>query len=483
MRVPSLRLQLSLWLLLPLLALLAMDAWMTYHRAMDAAHVAFDRTLEASLKSMREGIRLHEGRFAIDVPYLALEIFESEAGSRIYYVIRDEHGATLTGYDDLPMPATPKQPLYKTVFYDAVFRGEPVRMAAQPLPVRDMPSGQARLVWVLVGETIEPRQSLAHEILAGSLQQELVLVTLALGIVWFGVRRGLRPLHRLSATVAERGADDLAPLEQKDLPAEMKPLVEAINQYVARLHRMLLARKRFFADAAHQLKTPLAIMQAQSELALRERDGDRILRHLRPLHDTVRHAAKGVQQLLSLSRLEPDSGYAPALLPLRLDTLARDVALEWAPVARAGQVDLGFEADAPVQVLGQAELLQELAGNLVDNAIRYAGPGAQVTVRVAGPENQPLLQVVDSGPGVPDDERDKVFQRFYRGESTPAQDGSGLGLPIVRQIARAHGATVALEETPGGGLTVSVHFAVPAVAGAGAGKWIDQGRATTPESS
>ncbi|GAB7547182.1 sensor histidine kinase [Cupriavidus sp. 8B] len=440
---------------------------MTYHRAMDAADVAFDRTLEASLKSMREGIRLHEGRFAIEVPYLALEIFESEAGSRIYYVIRDEHGATLTGYDDLPMPATPKQPLYKTVFYDAAFRGEPVRMAAQPLPVRDMPSGQARLVWVLVGETIEPRQSLAHEILAGSLQQEMVLVTLALGIVWFGVRRGLRPLHRLSAAVAERGADDLAPLEQKDLPAEMKPLVEAINQYVARLHRMLLARKRFFADAAHQLKTPLAIMQAQSELALREQDDERMRRHLRPLHETVRHAAKGVQQLLSLSRLEPDSGYAPALQPLRLDLLAREAALEWTSVALASQVDLGFEAPAPVQVMGQAELLQELIGNLVDNAIRYAGPGAQVTVRVGDPDHQPLLQVIDSGPGVADEERDKVFHRFYRGESNQAQQGSGLGLPIVREIARAHRAAVTLEKTPGTGLTVSVRFAPATGTGAG----------------
>lgn len=466
MKVPSLRLQLSLWLLLPLLMLLALDAWMTYHRAMDAAHVAFDRTLEASLKSMREGIRLHEGRFAIDVPYLALEIFESEAGSRIYYVIRDEKGATLTGYDDLPMPAAPKPQLYKTVFYDARFRGEPVRMAAQPLPVRDTPSGQTRLVWVLIGETIEPRQMLARDILTGSLQQELVLVTLALGIVWLGVRRGLRPLHRLSGTVAARGADDLAPLEHRHLPAEMQPLVEAINQYVARLHRMLLARKRFFADAAHQLKTPLAIMQAQSELALREHDGERIRRHLRPLHDTVRQAARGVQQLLSLSRLEPDSGYAPALQPLRLDLLARDAALEWTAVARAGRVDLGFEAQAPVHAMGQAELLQELVGNLVDNAIRYAGHGAQVTVHVAARGKQPLLQVIDNGPGVADEERDKVFRRFYRGESTQAQQGSGLGLPIVREIARTHGATVTLEQTPGGGLTVSVRFAPVAAASA-----------------
>ncbi len=454
---PSLRLQLSLWLLLPLMGLLAFDAWLTYQRAISAAHTAFDRTLEASLRAMREGIRLHEGRLAVELPNLALELFDGQAGPRIFYRIRAEDGATVTGYDDLPMPPDAPLQLYRTVFYDTRFRDQPLRMAAQPLPVRDVGSARTRLVWVLVGETIEPRQLLARDILIGSLLQELMLVTLALGIVWLGVRRGLRPLHRLSDTVARRGTQ-LAPIEQKDLPAEMKPLVQALNQYMARLHGMVLARKRFFADAAHQLKTPLAIIQAQSELALRERDGERVREHMRQLHGTVRHASRGVQQLLSLSRLEPDAGYMPALRPLRLDTLAQGVALDWAPVARGSGVDLGYEHEGPVEVTGQAELLQELTGNLIDNAIRYAGRGAVVTVRVAADGGVPRLQVIDNGPGIAPDEREAVFRRFYRGASGQAVEGSGLGLSIVREIARLHGATVVLGETPGGGLTVSVQF-------------------------
>ncbi|MCO5398717.1 sensor histidine kinase [Ralstonia soli] len=464
MNPSSLRRQLSLWLLLPLLALLALDAWLTYSRAMTAAHSAFDRTLEASLKAMRDGVRLRDGHFAVDLPYLALEILESETGSSIFYRLADANGATLTGYDGLPMPGGRQPPPYRTVFYDTAFRGMQVRMAAQPVPVRDTQSAQIQVVWLLVGETLEPRQALANEILAGSLQQEVLLVVLAVGIVWLGIRRGLRPLRQLSETVASRGTDELAPLPQHGLPAEVAPLVEAINQYVARLLRLLQARKRFFADAAHQLKTPLAVIQAQSELALREPDGERIRRHLQPLHGTVRQAARGVQQLLSLSRLETDSGYAPQLQPLRLDTLAGDVALELAPVARKSGVDLGFEGE-PVSVAGEPQWLQELVGNLLDNAIRYAGNGARVTLRVkrqamAMLGEQAVLQVEDDGPGIAAPERDAVFSRFYRGAASEGHDGSGLGLSIVREIARMHGGTVTLSETPGGGLTVSVYLAL-----------------------
>ncbi|EGY61265.1 Sensor protein qseC [Ralstonia pickettii] len=330
--------------------------------------------------------------------------------------------------------------------------------------MRDALSAETHVIWLLVGETLEPREALAHEILAGSLQQEVLLVVLAVCIVWWGVRRGLRPLRQLSETVAGRGTDELAPLPQQGLPAEVAPLVEAINQYVARLLRLVHARKRFFADAAHQLKTPLAVIQAQSELALREPDGERIRRHLEPLHGTVRQAARGVQQLLSLSRLETDSGYAPQLQPLRLDTLAGDVALELAPVARKSSVDLGFEGE-PVTVAGEPQWLQELVGNLLDNAILYAGKGARVTLRVrrqAMPMlgEQAVLQVEDDGPGIAVPERDAVFGRFYRGAASEGHDGSGLGLAIVREIARLHGGTVALSDTPGGGLTVSVYLAL-----------------------
>lgn len=217
---PNLRTQVALWLLLPLLGLLALDSWLTYQRAMSAAHVAFDRTLSSSLKSIREGVRLNDGEIEVDLPYLALEMLESSDGGKIYYLIREDNGHTITGYPDLPLPQgrdAGDGALFVTRYYDVVYRGEQLRMAALRIPVHDVPTAQSRIVWVMVGETIEARQALAREILVGSLLQEGLLVVLALGIVWLGVGRGLRPLNRLSATVAARSEDDTTPLDRKSV--------------------------------------------------------------------------------------------------------------------------------------------------------------------------------------------------------------------------------------------------------------------------
>jgi two-component system sensor histidine kinase TctE len=348
---------------------------------------------------------------------------------------------------------------YQTRFYDATYRGEQLRMGALRLPVHDVPTAQTRVVWIMVGETIEPRQALAREILIGSLTQEALLIVLALGIVWLGVGRGLRPLNRLSATVAARADDDPAPLDQTGLPSEVEPLVDSINQYIGRLRRMQESRRRFFTDAAHQLKTPLAVIQAESELALREAREERARTHLKRLNGAVRQAGKGVQQLLSLARLDADSGHLVKLAPLSLDKVARSVTLDWSPVARARNIDLGFEQEEKVDVTGQRDLLGELCGNLIDNAIRYAGDGSVITVRVTRAAEGPLLQVIDNGPGIAPQERDAVFERFYRSSATQNVEGSGLGLSIVREIARVHHARISLDEAPGGGLIVSVQFA------------------------
>ncbi|CAE6847082.1 sensor histidine kinase [Paraburkholderia domus] len=463
---PNLRVSVALWLLLPLLLLLAFDAWLTYQRAMNAAHVAFDRTLEFSLRSIRDGIRLRDGQIEVDLPYLALEMFESNGGGNIYYQIREEGGRVVTGYPDLPSGTKAPADPYSVQFYDDMFRGRPLRIAMLRLPVHDVPSAQTRVVLVSVGETIEQRQALAREILTGSLQQEFLLVVLALGIVWLGVARGLRPLNRLSAKVAARAEDDPTPLDTVGLPSEVAPLVDSINQYIGRTQLMQLSRRRFFNDAAHQLKTPLAVIQAESELALRDIDGgDEVSNgsrrqgvHLRRLNRAVQQAVRIVQQLLSLSRLDADSGYTVKHAAVPLHKVARSVTLDWSPVARSRGIDLGFEQDARIDVMGQTDLLAELVGNLIDNAIRYSGDGAVITVRVACEGEQPLLQVIDNGPGIAVGERDAVFERFYRSEATQAVEGSGLGLSIVREIARVHGALIALSDAPGGGLVVSVQF-------------------------
>lgn len=463
MRV-NLRLQVALWLLLPLLGLLALDAWLTNRRAMSVAHTAFDRTLASSLKSIRAGVRVNRGDVEVDLPYLALEMFESNDGGKIYYLIREDGGRAVTGYPDLPLPARARAQAERFIpcFYDAVYRGERLRMAALRLPLHDVPSAQTRVVWVMVGETIEARQALVREILIGSLLQEGLLVVLVLGIVWLGVTRGLRPLNRLSAKVASRTEDDPSPLDPDGMPSEVAPLVDAINQYVARMQRMQIARRRFFADAAHQLKTPLAAMQAGLELALRPDERGRVGVHLWRVNGAVRQAAKIVQQLLALSRLESDSGYAIERNMVALHQVARSVTLDWSPVARSRGIDLGFEHDADAEVTGRADLLAELIGNLIDNAIRYAGDRAVITVRIASDGAAARLEVIDNGPGIGADEREAVFERFYRSAATQAVEGTGLGLSIVREIARVHRGSVALDGAVGGGLVVTVTLPVRA---------------------
>jgi two-component system sensor histidine kinase TctE len=460
MKRPKLRTQLALWLLPPLLALLALDSWLTYQRAMAGAHMAFDRGLEFSLRSIREGVRLHNGVIEVDLPYLALEIFESNDSGKIYYLIREDNGRAVTGYPDLPLPPPTQYRIepFRPRFYDTTFRGQRLRMAILRLPVHDVPSAQTRVVSIMVGETIEAREALAREVLMGSLLQEGLLVVLALGVVWFGVGRGLRQLSQLSAKVAARADDDPTPLDTLGLPSEVAPLVESINQYVGRTQRMQLSRRRFFADAAHQLKTPLAVIQAESELALRDEGSGRQGEHLRRVNGAVRQAGRIVQQLLSLSRLEAGSGHAIKLAPVPLHKLARSVTLDWSPVARARRIDLGFEQDAHADVTGQADLLKELVGNLIDNAIRYAGDGSTITVRVALDTRGPLLEVIDNGPGIAPQERDAVFERFYRSETPQTVEGSGLGLSIVREIARLHDARITLRDAAGGGLVVSISF-------------------------
>ncbi|HLX00595.1 MAG TPA: sensor histidine kinase N-terminal domain-containing protein, partial [Trinickia sp.] len=429
MKKLNLRAQVTLWLLLPLLALLVFDAWLTYQRAMNAAHAAFDRTLDVSLRAIRDGIRLRDGEIEVDLPYLALEMFESDAGGKIYYVIRDEAGRAVTGYRDLPLPAARDATGHGPRFFDATYREQALRMAVLRVAVHDVPSAQTRFVWALVGETIEPREALAREILIGSLGQEALLIGLAIAIVWLGVGLGLRPLKRLSATVSGRSDGDPAPLDNTDLPSEVAPLVESINQYIGRVRQMQTARRRFFADAAHQLKTPLAVIQAESELAMCESAPPGVGRHLRRLNGAVRHAGKAVQQLLSLSRLDTDCAYVATLADLPLHQVARSATLDWSPVARARGIDLGLEQQVKVRVLGRADLLVELIGNLIDNAIRYSGDGSVITVRVGCDAGaRPCLAVIDDGPGIAPAERDSVFERFYRGAASQAADGNGLGL-------------------------------------------------------
>ena len=450
----SLQLRLVVWLLLPLLLLLGLGSWLTYRRALEASNAAFDRVLFSSAKSMQEGLRIRDGQVDVSIPYAALEMFESNNMGRVFYRVAQDDGGHITGYEELPLPRRlPVQP-WRPRYYDTEYRGEPVRAVALKISLHDVTGGSARWVWVVVAETREARQEMADDILLGALRQEGLLLLAALGIFALAFRAVLGPIRRLSHEVAGRQEGDLMPLAKDRMPSELVPLVDALNQYTLRMQSMLQARRRFFDDAAHQLKTPLAVMQAQAELALRESELQEVHRQLRALLKTVGAASEAVQRLMSLARLEPDNGRLYVLRAADLVALARDVALEWAPIARRQGVDIEFDADGPVWAEVEPNLLQELVANLVDNAIRHGGARCKLSVgeQIDG---TPWLRVEDNGPGIPAAEREHVFKRFYRIAGTTA-DGSGLGLSIVREIARVNDAQLTLDEPMGGGLAVTL---------------------------
>jgi two-component system sensor histidine kinase TctE len=267
-------------------------------------------------------------------------------------------------------------------------------------------------------------------------------------------------LQRLRRAVSDRSHLDLSPIDTHDVPGEVRPLVDDVNELMARLGRTFDFQSRFVADAAHQLKTPVSGLKAQIELALRENDLQRVRHSLAQLYISADRLSRLVRQLLSLARNEPGALDSMQLQPLDLNAHALEVSMEWVPQAFKRNIDLGFEGvEHPLMIDADLDRLRELVNNLIDNAIRYSEPGGRVTVRAnRTADGQCKLAISDDGPSIPVAERARIFERFHRLLGTQ-EDGSGLGLAIVSEIATLHGARITLEEDVDGvGNTFSVFF-------------------------
>lgn len=464
----SLRSQLLSWLLVPLLLVVALDAFSVYRNALDVADLAYDRALLASTRALAERVSVVDGKVVADVPYVALDSFETDTLGRIYYKVTGTRGEFVSGYEDLPAlpPDVPRSEIYPALvrFYHASYHNQAVRIAALYQPVYD--DSMRGIALIQVGETMDARSDLTRKILFSTLWRQGLLVTVAALLVWFAVRFVLRPLMQLKAAVEARATTDLADFEVNQVHKEVRPLVVAMNGYMGRLQALITGQRRFIADASHQLRTPLTVLKTQAELALRENDPaamQAIVRSIAATTDSTVHLAN---RLLTLARIEHGSGSAHAG-PVSLTAVARQVGLELALPAVQKELDLALEADEEDDTVvdGQELLLHELLANLADNAIRYTPPGGSVLLRVRRHAAGVLLEVQDSGPGIAPAEYDKVFMPFYRSqgalEANPG--GTGLGLAIVHDIVTLHGATLALHRADGGqGLKVSVQFAASA---------------------
>ncbi len=454
----TLRSQLLRWLLLPLSVIFVIDAAGSYFFASRLSDRVYDRELMEIARELALHVKRSGGAYAWDLERDAERALLLDQYDRVYYSVRAPGGRVLAGKPDLPAPgAASKRP---EDLFDAQMDGEKVRVAL--LRTAGAGAGPQAEVDVAVAETLVKRDTLARAIFFDVTLPQLLLILIALALVWAGVVRGLLPMRRLQQAVAARSHLDLSAVDAHDVPGEVHPLVLAVNDLMARLDEVLAFQSRFIADAAHQLRTPVAGLKAHIELALREEDPAETRRALAHLYTAVQRMAHLVSQLLSLARNEPNTVRKLELTALDLNKLAFEVTMDWVPEAYRRNIDLGFEdAEKHVMIAGDAVRLTELINNLLDNAVRYSRAGGRVTVRVAQ-EPSPRVSISDDGPSIPVEERQRVFERFHRLLGNQI-DGSGLGLAIVREIAVLHGAEISLEDDVDGvGNTFTVSFPAPA---------------------
>ncbi len=456
MPLNSLRLQLLGWLLVPLAVFVAVNTWAIYTNATETATVVQDRMLLGAVRIIAEQTYYKDGELHVEVPPAALELFESSSQDRVFYRVASPRGALLLGYAELPAPQDPLAADEATHF-DAVVRGEAVRVAAFAQPV--FGAAAQGPVLIEVAQTMRAHRTLANQIWKQAVRQELLMLALAIALVWLGLRRGLMPVLRLRDQVLRRKPGTLKPLDAASAPRELTPLVDAMNDYVRRLDEHVSAQGRFIAYASHQLRTVLTVLNTQVSYALSNADPAARDDALRGIRDGVQQGIRLVNQLLLLFTAEAGAAQPLRQAEVDLAEVVQRVLEELAALAQSRNIDLGFErkGDAAT-VRGTPSMLHELVANLVDNAIRYTPPGGVVTAAILGSASGVTLRVEDNGPGIPADQRERVFERFYRLHDD-GPGGSGLGLPIVREIAAASRADVKLSDPPSGnGLIVSVTF-------------------------
>lgn len=437
------------WMLAPLLFLWPISIIVTHNVADNIANQPYDRALSDSVRSLGRLVSVEGGAVQVHFPAPPRAIFRADQDDVVYYQVAGPSGDVISGDGDIPWVA-PSQNVYpeEVQLRDEVIQGEEVRVAY--LFQRMFPEPTSPLILVQVAETRNKRSDLASRVVTGVLLPQFAIIPLAVVLVWVGLSRGIAPLNRLQQLIRRRRPSDLSPIASAVVPEEVRPLIVAFNDMMARLEENLEAQQRFIADAAHQMRTPLTGLKMQTDLALLENDSEQIRLALQRIAGSAERASHLINQLLALARAEATSERIYAVEPINLEAVVREVAQDLFPRAFGKQIDLGVEgADWPQLIDGNPVLLRELAKNLIDNAIKYTPRGGHVTARTYPSDEAIVFEVEDSGVGIPEADRERVFERFYRVLGS-GEDGSGLGLPIVREIAELHRGSVSLEPNPGG---------------------------------
>ncbi len=423
-----------------------------------AADEAFDRVLTASALAIADTVGIEEGEVTVDIPYSAFAILGTSRLNRVFYKVTAPDGSLVTGSPilGLDIPAVRDRALH---LYDALYRENPVRIASVQRYRADTVTGAGGWIGVMVAETREARQELAGELTVKGMLPAVAIALLSGGLILVSVRSAFSPLRLIESNLRARRPSDLSRID-KEVPVEVSALVSALNEFMDRLGSVLDGVKRVTADAAHQLRTPLAAIQAQAEVGLDEAEDPHLKRRLSRIYHNAREAGLLANMLLS-----------DATTMHRLETQEREI-IDFRKAAEDALQMLKAESayanlmqllvlniqESPVLIVAEHVACREMVRNIVENAFIHApGPTCvQLSIR----QGQALLQVMDRGPGIPDISKSKVFQRFARAHER--HPGTGLGLAIAKDVAVAFGGAISIADRAGGGLVVEV--ALPIVA-------------------
>jgi two-component system sensor histidine kinase TctE len=449
----SLRARLLWWVLLPLAAFMLVAGVMAYDASRQTAALLQDSQLLASARTIGEDVEWNNGDLTAKIPPAALEMFESPYQDHVFYKVVADGDRLLGGSPELALPegAHATYP----VFYDTTLDGESIRAVAFRRQLYN--SGEVLPVVVVVAKTQASREGMLAQLWHPQLVRQGLMLLLAVLLVLIGLTSELRPLMKLKEDVADRDPMELEPVRVDHLPTELRPIVDAINQCIARLKVHASTQRQFIADAAHQLRTPLTLLDTQVQCARQCVDDEPALSDaLAGIHRTSRKMTEITNQLLLLARAES----APSRnVAVDMTQVVSSVLEELILAAQRREIDLGAELQDEARVAGNEQLLTALVANLVDNAIRYTQEGGSVTARCRREGDEVVLEVVDNGPGIPAEIRAHVFERFYRGMTNV--EGTGLGLSIVQRIAQSHGGTVGVAPGEGRvGLVATVRLPV-----------------------
>jgi two-component system sensor histidine kinase TctE len=441
----SIRRRLLAFLIPSLLLLVLCAGVLTYGVALSVATSAYDRSLLDPALDMAENIRVGADGPRLDMLMQAQAALMYDHVDSMVFQIRAADGRVIAGTSELATAPPMKDGEWR--FYDGVYGDEPVRIAA----VRTETGFD-----VQVGETLYKRQRLIWEILAAGLVPTLLIAFAAIALAWTGVKHGVAPLSRIRGELLGRAPNDLRPLSEAGAPMEVAPAVKAFNKLLERMREASAVQQRFLANAAHQLRTPLAGLQMRLELLLRRELAPDVKAEIEAMHVATMRASHLAKQLLALARAEAGGTQEQEAQTFDLRQIGESAAQEWVPRAIARNIDLGFVLDSAI-VSGVPLLMTELLNNLIDNALRYTATGGAVTVRCGTEARTAYLSVEDNGIGIPAEARVKIFERFYRIEGTPGE-GSGLGLAIVKEVVDRHRGMLSVESSPGSGAKITAKF-------------------------